>query len=77
MKRYHIGKGTALSILNEAGVVRGQRKATAEEIGEAARLYRAGWSLERIGQHLGFDGMTIYRHLIYLGVQMRRPWERR
>src|SRR5437879_4214990 len=55
MAKYHIGKGTVLRILDEAGVTRKRRKATAAQMQEAADLYGKGWSLVEIGEHFGFE----------------------
>jgi hypothetical protein len=47
-----------------------------QEIVEAARLYRQGWSLARLGGHFGVDGATVWRDLRQRGVLMRKPYER-
>jgi hypothetical protein len=78
MERFNLGKGSVLAILDEAGVLRKRRRHIADHLDEAAHLYiEERWSLQQIGQHLGFAGGTIYRHLKQRGVVMRRPWEYR
>jgi hypothetical protein len=76
MAKYHIGKGTVLGVLHEAGVIRSQRRATSSQLQEAAELYNQGWSLERVGQHLGFEDSPVWLWLKQLDVPRRRPWER-
>jgi hypothetical protein len=75
MERFNLGKGSVLAILNEAGVLRKRRQHIADHLDEAERLYiEEQWSLEQIGQHLGFAAGTVYRHLKQRGIVMRRPW---
>jgi hypothetical protein len=75
MAKYHIGKGTVLDILHEAGVIRRQRRASEAQMKQAANLYAQGWSLTQIGEHFGFDDSTVWLWLKGLGVPRRRPWE--
>lgn len=77
MSKYGIGKGAVLRILDESGVTRRQHRPTIEQLTKAAELYAQGWSLVRLGEHFGFDQGTIWKGLSQLGVEMRRPWERR
>jgi hypothetical protein len=76
MKHYGLGKGTVLRILNEAGVTRKQNTGTVEQINQAVELYTQGWSLVRIGEHLGFCQSTVWLWLQERNVGMRRAWER-
>jgi hypothetical protein len=75
MKRYGIGKGTVLGILDKAGVIRRQRHLTAGQVAEAVVLYRQGWSLVRLGEYFGFDQSAVWSTLKRQGVVMRRPWD--
>jgi len=43
------------------------------EVLAAAELYRAGWSLAKLGQKFNVDDTTVWRRLRHLGVQMRGP----
>jgi transposase-like protein len=43
------------------------------ELDQAVQLYNRGLSLQRIGEQLGWDHNTIYRHLKKRGVVMRSP----
>jgi IS30 family transposase len=75
MQRFNLGKGTVLQFLDDAGVLRKRRRHIADHLDEAEHLYiEEQWSLQQIGQHLGFASGTIYRHLKQRGVVMRRPW---
>jgi hypothetical protein len=55
MEGYRPGMGTVLTILNEAGATRHQRRATPAQIQQAVELYTQGWSLKRLGEHFGFE----------------------
>jgi hypothetical protein len=75
--RYAISKTSVLSLLHAHGVpLRAHRRLTEEEVDEAAALYRAGWSLVKIGQQLGVDDETIRGRLHRAGVTMRGCHER-
>ncbi len=76
VKQFDLSKGAVLRILDEAGVIRRQRRATAEQLNEAVELYAQGWSLVRLSQHLGFGQSTVWLWLKERGVVMRRSWER-
>jgi hypothetical protein len=66
MVDYSLSEGAVLKVLNDAGVMRKQRRHIAKYIEEAERLYiEEGWSLDKIGQHLGFAAGTVHRHLKY------------
>lgn len=76
MKRYKLGKGTVLKILNEAGVVRKQRHPSPEQVDEIVELYQQGWSLVRIGEYVDFDQSAVWHWLKERGVKRRKSWER-
>jgi hypothetical protein len=76
MKQYGLGKGTVLRILDEACIIRRQRRATAEQMDEAVKLYAPGWSLVRLGEYFGASQSAVWLWLKERGVVMRRPWER-
>jgi len=44
---------------------------TEAQIGEAVRLYREGWTLHNIGQHLGVADQTIRRVPVERAVTIR------
>jgi lambda repressor-like predicted transcriptional regulator len=71
-RKYGVRKDTISKIIRDGGVaVRPQREFSAEQIAEAAELYRQGWSLARLGERYGFDPQTIRTHLVRAGVVMR------
>ena len=76
MKAFRLGKGTVRGLLEEAGVVRHQRRLAEAELQQAERLYIEGLSLGRVGEQLGFSADAIWLALRRRGVAMRRPWER-
>ncbi len=76
MERYHIGKGPVLRLLDQAGVTRHPNTLSDEQLAEAAELYRQGWSLVRLSEHLDVAQTTIWSGLKRMGVQMRKSWER-
>jgi hypothetical protein len=71
-----IGKGSAIRLLSERGVLRPRRLPTDELIAEAALLYATGLSLEAVGERIDLDKSVICREFKTRGVQTRKPWER-
>lgn len=71
--RFRLDRTTVLAHLDRQGITRrpNGRKLSDEEVAEAARLYRDGWSLRRLGQHLGVDDETVRQRLLKAGVQLR------
>jgi hypothetical protein len=47
-----------------------------DDVPAAATLYRAGWSLARIGEKFGTTDDTVRAYLLKVGVRMRAPHER-
>ena len=76
MQRYHLGKGPVLRILDQAGVTRHPNTLSDEQLAEAAELYRQGWSLVRLSEHLDIAQTTVWHGLKRMGVEMRKSWER-
>jgi hypothetical protein len=60
-------------LLDAKGVPRRQRGLTHEHVQEAVRLYAAGWSFTRIGDHFGKDHTVVRNALLRAGVTRRRP----
>ena len=70
--RYKISKTSVLTLLHQQGVPRRFcRRLSDTDVQEAAKLYAAGWSLRRIGQHFGVDDETIRYRLKRQGIRMR------
>lgn len=42
-----------------------------DEVDEATKLYRAGWTLEKIARRYGVGNNTVRSHLMTMGVRMR------
>ncbi|MCU1367528.1 MAG: hypothetical protein JWN39_3167 [Ilumatobacteraceae bacterium] len=70
-REFGINRRTAANILERHSLDRYYNVLTAEHIREAATLYRDGWSLAKLGQHLGVDAGTVRRALRKAGVTMR------
>lgn len=69
-KDFHVHRTTIAKLVADAGVHR-QRSLTPDEVIEAIRLYRQGWSCESIGQHLNRSAKTIWAALKQAGVRLR------
>ena len=75
--RFGIHRATVTAVLQRLGVELRQRGLTDEQVVEACRLYPEGWSLARIAERYDVDDMTVRRNLLFAGVVMRSPHERR
>lgn len=67
-ERFRIERRTVSKILKRHGVSMRMCGMSPEQIEKAPRLYQDGWSLARIGEHLGFDDMTVRSRLLERGV---------
>jgi hypothetical protein len=76
MKRYGIGKGTVLKILDDHGVVRRHQPLSKAQVQQAIELYRRGWSAARVGRYMGREDGLILLTLKRAGMERRKPWER-
>jgi hypothetical protein len=73
-KRYDISTTAVKRLLHARGVpLRCYHRLTEQEIAQAADLYRAGWSLARLGRKLDADDETVRKRLKEVGVPMRSP----
>jgi hypothetical protein len=70
---FEVHRTTVARLLADNGVRR-PRSLTKHEIAESIKLYRRGWSCQRIGEKFGRDDGTIWLALKKAGVQLRRPW---
>lgn len=76
-RRFNIHRTTVSGILHRHGVTMRGTGLTPEQIDEAVKLYEDGWSLARIGKHLGVNDMTVRSRLLERGVKLRpRPGNR-
>lgn len=69
--KYRIGKGTVLRLLDDHGVHRRHQPLTEEQVQQAIALYQQGWSLARVGKHLGREDTLIWLTLKRTGVPRR------
>jgi DNA-directed RNA polymerase specialized sigma24 family protein len=74
---FGVHRVTVGSLLRRHGVEPHEIGLTDMEVAEACRLYPDGWSLARLAERYDVDDMTVRRHLLQAGVEMRSPHERR
>jgi hypothetical protein len=68
---FHIHRTTVSGHLHRRGVkMRGQGLAESQ-VDQGIQLYERGWSVARIGSHLGVNGSTVWLTLRARGVRMR------
>jgi DNA-directed RNA polymerase specialized sigma24 family protein len=72
---FDVHRTTVARLLADNGVRR-PRSLTKHEIAESIKLYRRGWSCQRIGEKFGRDDGTIWLALKKAGVKLRQPWTR-
>jgi transposase-like protein len=68
--RFHISRTTVMKHVERTGAPR-RRNVLTDRFDEARQLYNEGWSLARIGQHLGVNASTVWHALRKAGVPMR------
>lgn len=71
MITYNLGKGTVLRLLRDHGVQLRNQSLTADQVGEAIRLYLHGWSLAKVGRQFGRDHTVIRDALERAGIPRR------
>ncbi len=74
---FGIARQTVGKILKHEGVTMRRRGLTPEQVDEAVRLYKAGWSLTRISERMNVDPTTVLSRLRERGVRTRDPHGRR
>jgi predicted DNA-binding protein YlxM (UPF0122 family) len=70
-ERFQVHRTTVMDHVERAGVRRDYRLLVTAQIEEAARLYLAGWSLERLGQHFSVSDGTILNAFRRQGIATR------
>ena len=75
--RWGLHRTTVAEHLHRAGITIRQRGIPLDRLDEAIRLYVEGWSCQRLGERFDCDDETVRQTLKRLGVQLRKPWERR
>lgn len=68
---YGVSKTSVVQLLRDAGVPIRRQGLTAEQATEAARLYRAGQSLARIGERFVVSPGCVRQNLVERGVTIR------
>jgi hypothetical protein len=76
-RRFGVHRTTVTSLLLRHGIELRPVGMSPDQALDAARLYRDGWSLRRLGEKFGAADMTVRRYLLLAGVVMRSPHERR
>jgi hypothetical protein len=69
--RFDIDRRTVSAILHQHDVPMRRRGLSPSQVDEAIHLYRLGWSLARVGEHLGVDPTTVLNRLQERGVRTR------
>lgn len=68
--QFHISRTTVMKHVERAGAPR-RRNLLTHRLDEAQQLYDEGWSLARIGKHLGVNASTVWHAFRKTGVRMR------
>ena len=71
-----VRRHTVAALLRRNGVESRNVGLPEDQVTEACRPYRDGWSLARLGDKLGLANLTVRRYLLLAGVLMRSPNDR-
>ncbi|MGH3517628.1 MAG: helix-turn-helix domain-containing protein [Haloechinothrix sp.] len=66
--RFGIDRRTVSTILLRHGLPMRRRGLSPDQVDTAIHLYNRGWSLARVGQHLGVDHTTVLSKLRERGI---------
>lgn len=69
--RFGIDRRTVSNILHRHGVQMRRRGLSPDEVDDAIHLYKLGWSLARVGEHLNVDHTTVLTKLRERGIPTR------
>ncbi len=69
--RFSVHRTTVMGHLTRLDVARRRRGLSAEQIGDAAKLYAQGWSLARVGERFAVSGETVRVAFQKAGVAIR------
>lgn len=72
-KDYDVAKSTIIGILRANNVVVRRQPMTAQQVGDAARLYETGLSLSQVAATLDVNQETMRVAIIKAGVVLREP----
>ncbi|MCC4268037.1 hypothetical protein [Microbacterium schleiferi] len=70
---YGVAKCTILGILRANSVVVRRQPLTAEQVSEAAKLYKSGLSLSKVAERLEVNQETMRTAILRVGVALREP----
>jgi lambda repressor-like predicted transcriptional regulator len=70
-KQFGVHRVTVSERLHSRGVTMRRQSMTEQQTMVAARFYERGWSIARVGRHLGFSGGTVWLALRAHAVPMR------
>jgi DNA-directed RNA polymerase specialized sigma24 family protein len=70
--KFGIHRQTAARHLDAAGITRRRKTLDETQVAEAVRLYGRGWSLARVGGHLGVNSTSVNYRLRQAGIELRR-----
>jgi hypothetical protein len=73
---FGIHRNTVTDLLVRHGIELRQVGLSPNQVRDACRLYRDGWSLAKLGDKFGVDDMTVRRYLLLADVAIRSPHER-
>jgi hypothetical protein len=69
--RFGIERRKVSNILHRHGVPMRRRGLSPDQVDDAIHLYNLGWSLARVGQHLGVNHTTVLNKLRERGIPTR------
>jgi len=71
--RFSVERRTVSNILKRHDVPMRRRGLSPEQVDDAIHLYNLGWSLARVGEHLGVDHTTVLTKLRERGIPTEIP----
>lgn len=71
-EKFGVTRQCVSAVVKRHGVKLHYRVLDGERLAEAVRLYREGWSLERLGAHFEVSAKTVLNRFVASGVE-RRP----
>ncbi len=74
--RFGIDRRTVSAILHQFDVPMRRRGLSPTQVDEAIRLYRLGWSLARVGEHLDVNPTAVLNRLQERGIRTRDTYGR-
>lgn len=75
-QQFGVHRSTVGKLLTRMAVPRRTRGLSVEQLNEAEKLYRQGWSFERLGERFRCHPTTVQQRFVQAGIARRKPWER-